>query len=666
VAKKEANKKDISQPKPVEEKGFELIRWDIPTKVFVGICVFLFVIGVAGKFHFSHSPLWYQIFGETSKMKKAVIWGKPHTIRSDEWLVEVPHVLSQSEIGYPLSNPSIGPKNSVVIHGMPVVDLMTFFRPAQFGFLFLDVERAFSFLWMFRSLGCIIVLFLFFKLLLANNYLLSIFGSLLIFFSSGIQWWGMFCEAITGSCAAAIFLIYILFCKNKLVISVSALLLVCFTFGFIVTPLYPPRQVPIVYLVFFLTSIYIYINFSKSIIFENIVLKSIALGSAFGLFVYLFWYFYSINKETIEIVFNTVYPGRRISLGGDLPYSKLFSEYFWNFINPEKLPAQWANICEASGFLLFFPIIFFHSLYNLFTKRQNNLYVIVLSFYIIFCLVFMFAGIPEILAKITLFSMVPPFRLTYGFGVINLFLLLIYLNAQEYRRQKFDLKTKLVVLSFSILFVFVVSYFTNREVGGYFSIGQVLIISLFFGTLFYLVFNSRDRTSLIVLISLTLLFIAPNAIINPLSQGLDYILKNESYKAIKSIVQQDKSAKWVVFGNQMIISNFVKTTGANVFSGVKYVPDMKYMHILDKQGLNDSVYNRYAHILYMPYIDGKDTVIFNLAQMDLYSVQMDPCSPKLSEIGIKYFLFTYQPQPSEIRCMQLVNSNSFLIYQRTN
>lgn len=646
------------------DKIKSLIIWDNPTKIFVGLCAILFFIGVVGKFHFSHSPIWYQIFGENAKMKKSVIWGKPHTIRSDEWLVEVPHVLSQSENGFSSSNPSIGPKSSVVIHGMPVVDFLTYFRPAQYGFIFLDVERAFSWLWMYRSIGCVLVLFLFLKLFLNNNFKLSVFGSLLIFLSSGIQWWGIFCEAITGACAASIFIIYIFFSKSKLTIGIFSILIVAFTFGFIITPLYPPRQVPIVYLVSILTICYFIINYSKKEILNQISFKAVSLFVSFGLFIFLLWLFYLQNKETIEIVFNTVYPGRRISKGGDLPYSKLFSEYFWIFITPEKLPSQWANICEASGFILFFPIVFGHIIYNYITKQKQNLYIIAISAFLIFCLFFMFIGLPEIIAKITLFSMVPPFRLTYGFGVANLFLLIIYLQAKEYHTINLNFRNKIIIMISSIAFIFMVTYFTNKEVDFYFSNFQIIIISIFFGLLLFLAFNSQNQISLNIFIGLTLLFISPNVVINPLSRGLDFFLKNPIYTSINKIVKNDKDAKWVVFGNQMIISNFIKSTGANVWSGVKYVPDMKLMHILDKNGKQDSVYNRYAHIVYMPYIDNKDSVIFNLAQMDLYSVSVDPCSPKLKEIGIKYFLFTYQPQPIEVRCMELVESNNFLIYKR--
>ena len=95
------------------------------------------------------------------------------------------------------------------------------------------------------------------------------------------------------------------------------------------------------------------------------------------------------------------------------------------------------------------------------------------------------------------------------------------------------------------------------------------------------------------------------------------------------------------------------------------------MAVLDSQGKNNFIYNRYAHINMITHINWKDSVGFKLNENEVvndnYSIFMDPCSPKLEKLGINYFLFTYKPQEPEIRCMSLVKEYSgIFIYKRTH
>ncbi|MBY0425978.1 MAG: hypothetical protein K2Q22_10110, partial [Cytophagales bacterium] len=66
------------------------------------------------------------------------------------------------------------------------------------------------------------------------------------------------------------------------------------------------------------------------------------------------------------------------------------------------------------------------------------------------------------------------------------------------------------------------------------------------------------------------------------------------------------------------------------------------------------------------FITGTDSVIFQYSQADLYTIGLDPCSPKLKELGVKYVAFGYQPQAAETRCLTLVSSNGLLIFKRND
>ena len=81
---------------------------------------------------------------------------------------------------------------------------------------------------------------------------------------------------------------------------------------------------------------------------------------------------------------------------------------------------------------------------------------------------------------------------------------------------------------------------------------------------------------------------------------------------------------------------------------------------------NDSIYNRYAHVACASMIDGRDSIKFTLKQSDMYSIQMDPCSPRLTQLNIKYILFTYEPQAIEVQCMTLVENDLHLFVYKRN
>ena len=100
---------------------------------------------------------------------------------------------------------------------------------------------------------------------------------------------------------------------------------------------------------------------------------------------------------------------------------------------------------------------------------------------------------------------------------------------------------------------------------------------------------------------------------------------------------------------------------------------MKDMKVLDPFRKNDSVYNRYAWITmdskqlsqYYYGAGWNDTVMFRQAYEDGYAIYMDACSPKLKQLGVKYFVFDYAPKNEEVRCMiKLKETAGLFIYKR--
>jgi hypothetical protein len=122
---------------------------------------------------------------------------------------------------------------------------------------------------------------------------------------------------------------------------------------------------------------------------------------------------------------NTVYPGRRFSTGGALKDGKVFAEFFGIFMTDTHTPIQWQNICEASGFIMFFPMVFYAMGYYYFKTKKADPLLISISIFLLIGLLYVLLGFPAFLSKITFFneSDFPPLPMIVG--VANCFYLFV-------------------------------------------------------------------------------------------------------------------------------------------------------------------------------------------------------------------------------------------------
>jgi hypothetical protein len=157
-----------------------------------------------------------------------------------------------------------------------------------------------------------------------------------------------------------------------------------------------------------------------------------------------------------------------------------------------------------------------------------------------------------------------------------------------------------------------------------------------------------------------------NATVNPVTFGLSSILDNPLLIATRQIHKQDPQARWALFGNTRI-TNLLKADGLSLLNCVKLIPVFDDMRVLDPTGDYYTVYNRYAWITMGTYIDGKDTVTMGNKYEDAYSISMDPCSPRLKELAVKYLVFTEPPKDAAVRCMtKLTETSGISVYKRND
>lgn len=649
---------EISEP-------FELIRFDKKLNIFLGICVGMFLILSLLKIHGSSVAAWNDRLPEGSTSTKNLIAGTPKVIRMDEYAVQTPFTLSQIYKGFPIVNESIGGQNAPLMSFVPAKHFITFFRPNFWGYYFLSPEQGFAWAWNFKTFGILIAMTLMLMLLTGNNFWLSIFGAFWMLYSSGTQWWystalpdSIFTSAILFTCA-----VYLIFSNHIISLIVSSFCFILFGVYY-AGMLYPPYQLPLAYFIIFLLVGYVTHNFNKEIILHKLYFK-IGFGAIalLGLSIVMFK-FYTNVKPTIEVLMNTAYPGKRTDFGGSGFTSNMFSEYYHLFINNDTFPQVWINICEMSHYLNFAPVIIGCTIWFYVTTKKINYLLLFPSILILFLLIWIKIGFPESIAKLTLMSISPPKRTQIPFGIANVILALVFVSQlKKIKLENISISKNIIAVIVVIFFVAITAATNDSSSNHFFKTPQLIIgVILFSLANIFLLPSINFKFKEFAFMAIVGISLIPNIMVNPISKGLSPITEHRIHLKVREIGQKDPQKRWLVMGNQFL-GYMAQTAGVDVLGGVKYVPDLKTMRVIDGKYHRDSVYNRYAHTVYSSYIDGKDSTIVALNFEDGYSIGLDGCSPRLKQLNVKYVLFEKQPQPVEVRCMTKIVDEGFQIYR---
>lgn len=635
----------------------ELIRFDKRVKITLGVLIGIFLFMVAAKMYWGSIPIWNRLLPDGAPETRGLVAGTPRQIRMDDYAVGAPWLISNGLNGYPTENEALGGLKSALMNA-PAKHPIAFFKPWHWGFLAFDIERGYA--WMY-SMGPFVLLccsFLFFLLVTKNQYFLSLTGAITLLFSSGTASWTFIPATMTGLASAAfVSTAYLLHARNLRTILLSSFFLIYVVAAYILS-LYPPYQVPLAYLFLFVLVGYV-VNERRSLFpLKKVPIKLVSLLSVTALAGVIFYLFREDIQETVTAVTNTVYPGKRSETGGTGFIANWYSEYYRWFFTDTKFPKSWINSCELAHYLNFVPVIIPLSIALFIQSKRIDWMIVGASIFVVLMLIWMEIGFPKGLATATLMSMSPTRRTQIPMGIGSIVLLFIYLGAIK-NKVKLSTPLTLVFIAGAIAFVVYTAYVNINDSDGLILAYQTFLPVLFFiGMNVLLIFSVNIPYRTVVFCIGILIFLIPNYKLNPISQGLSPITENAFYKSVRQLVEQDPDARWIVNGNQFI-TYMVTATGAKQITGVKYIPDRKRIFsVLDPQMKRDSAYNRYAHVVFSTYIPGtgRDTVVLANQYEDGYVIAMDPCSPKLKQLNVKYMVFDHATQPVETRCMKEIST----------
>ena len=553
-------------------------------KYRIWIAIGLFVFFVVNKFNFSSVNQWdlYVQPGEGSQYVDTV-FGTSQSIRSDEWMVTMPRMISAEYVNY-------GKMNNIVrateTTNMSASGLYRFYsalaKPAEWGYYLFGSEYGVSFYWSFRMIFGFLFAFELCMLLSKKNRMLSSMGGVLIWFSSFNMWWSTVTWIITGSAAIVLFNYFIN--ENswkKRIFWGGATAIAGANF---VVDLYPAWLVPagFVYLTLLIWSIVINNEQIKKFKIADWLVGMICIIfmiSIIGVFLYNY-------MDYMTAIMNTVYPGSRVCYG-QYTLKKMFG-YLSSWLSAFL---SYGNPSEMGCFYAVFPMGIIAYLINLIQKRGKGVETWILLMPTALLGAYCLFPLPELLAKITLLSYATADRAVDVLGFLNVLMLIVGLSEIDYKSINWKFGGAL-----SALTVGLAVWYDRKNYADSIGIGIVLILAIVTAlVLTGIISDVQKNVKQIAIIFMTILVLVSGVRINPLNSGLDAITSKPVAKEIQSIVQKDKDAKWLAL-DSLMLGDYLIACGARTYNSTNYIPNLKFWSKLDPKIKSEEIYNRYAHI----------------------------------------------------------------------
>ncbi len=677
-----------------------LIIWDLKTVLFVAGILLTYIFMASMEYSGSSTEKWNDYIIDSSQIAQTQpVLGKAKWIRFDEWCLTTPCYRSQYLNDFPIRGSNFGYGESPILMGMPTADITSKIRPQLWSFYFFSFERAFSIYWYFKTFGILLGFFFVLKIISRNNFWLSLGGSIWILYSSYTQWWFSTSgsELMVFAALMTVCGLYVLLSQSRATIIINSILLTLFSTSFVLT-LYPPYQVPLGYMVLFVMAAHLWSTYSKDIILNKVFFRVGGILVMFVLMALIMVHFFNTCRESINVMAQTLYPGQRISTGGVIDSNRYFSGVFDYLFSEKRIPSPlWGNPCEASNYLLLWPLVVLGMIVDKFRGGRVNYTQLVLLVYICFLSAWMVFGYPDFLAQITVLNRVRENRALIGIGPVNIILIIHYLASkfsvttehsvvdadQDTNRKKKKAKQSQkeagrssssssilwIAGAISAVVVFGGVYLlgTNfNEATKNFLTPTQIKLSGFLASILAFTLVARLSSAFIGLVVFCVLW--SNFMINPIAKGMPALTNKSLMHILESIHKSDPNAKWLSYGSN-ILANYVIASGADVISGTKFIPDLGMYKILDPTGNGSQAYNRFAHVHVLPNYSAKDSedMVWRKDGDDAFTWLVNPSSKALEKIGVKYWLSNRLFRAADYAAVEpIVDSavNNLYLYRR--
>lgn len=583
------------------------------------IAVIVFAFMVLNKFNFSSIGLFdaYVQPGEGSVYTKP-LFGVARSIRSDEWMVTTPRLMTTDYVGYGETNDIVRATetNNLSASGLQG-GYSILARPAYLGFyIFRSSAYGLAWMWNFYIIFGFLATFELCYIMSQQNRLLGLFGASLIGLSQFCMWWSITTFIFTGSAAVVCFKYFLNEQKVwKRLLFGAAMSMAIANFA---VDLYPAWQVPAG---FIFLAIVIWILVEDRERWMKYKLKD------WGIFALVLVFLVSITgaylykyQDYMNAVMNTVYPGARISYGG-YSLNKLVA-YLSSAMTPFL---RFDNPSEMGCFFGVFPIAPVLAVIVLIKKKGKNLLLWLLAVPTVVMGVYCSVGLPPIVAKCTLLTFSTPQRVADIVGLASAFMLIIALSELKDDKLPVWLASVIVIIctSFAVRYEYNTRLNDNRfalavVLAAILVVIQVLVIS-----------NWKADVKKVAIILATIFVAVTGLAVNPLMYSNLAIRSKPLAQEVNRIMESDPDSKWIAL-DSIANGNFLIACGAPTYNSANYIPNMELWKKFDPEGAYEEIYNRYAHVVFsmtteattMELIQG-DFFRVNLSYSDLEKLDVD-------------------------------------------
>ena len=542
------------------------------------------------------------------------VLGADRPIRSDEWLVRLPWLLSQEARDFDTKMVTAGLHEPAITYDLPSKDFALVTKPHLLPYLVFDINRAIAAEWWILVFGSALATYLL-LLSLGVRRSLSFPLSLFMAFSPGLHWWTVnssFSIVLYGALGGAAFITALQTEKTYRRIALSVL--AGWLFSCAVVVLYPPFQIPTLFLIALLLLVEIQSRYSGR---KQIPIY--VVGTSGLVFLALTSAFFILYRNGLSATAATVYPGSRRSTGGDINLASLFGVPFDSFASrPVSGVVNGLNQSEnASTFLLALPVLFllpFWSSTRRIMENQRQFLSVATAWFVVL-LAWMLLPLPDIFGKVTLLDRVKPDRIKPSLSFVCVVVVALFLDKYiDYFSRKQRL---MAVVWFGVITLTAGTYYSVNDI-------QLSNSDIFkYGLLWFvptvLIFCFSKRIGLWTLVVVAL-FTSVN--INPLHRSVRPLYEN-SIK--KEMLRTDPllSESWVTFSGSPQIRGLMVASGAQVMSAVSPYPDNLFWKQFDPESRFKDEWNRYGHVQFVGS-NGPTRIVST--QADVITIEIDICS----------------------------------------
>jgi hypothetical protein len=594
--------------------------------------------------------------------------GTPKNIRIDEWAFHTPAILNQvfRRPALDVSDSAAGPDKTALLANIPVRDFTTIFRPQFWGFFFLPPAYGFAFYWQFKALLLFTGVFSL-LLLLTHSSWIAAFGALWYGFSPYTQWtysWPSLLPEMVGLLCIVLFTLFYMSVGQRLAfLLASAAVCISCMVNFALCA-YVPHMIPLVWLGVFLCIWWI-ISRWRVIVTRRLALARIGAvcGTLLAIGVIML-FFYRNVQPVVDIIANTVYPGRRALASGTYPVSMLFSHFFsfWQDESHIPLPQVFGNICESAGFLWLAPVTLFamRGVASEHAPKQQAYWI--LALFAALLVIWLLLRLPPWMGRITFMDRSGVGRSLHVLGLVNVALVSLFLSFRNRQSGRPSLRGLVILAAIVFGLVYPLCRTINMSLNSFLTGAQTAIAAVYLTIVIVAIVQVRLR---LLAASVLVPHVALFAFVNPLDRGLEAVESVAFFQFVHGRPELLRD-RWIVYSASIVDPGFVSAVGCNVMTGLKYAPDLKALSRFDPTGAFRNIMNQSGFLLAEPEY-GTSAPRFDRIQTGITRLTVNPLAPELKAIGIRYAAFRFRPPEEVATKMKPLSAagpvNAFWLYE---